>query len=224
MMKKITILIIALFLITGCSVKYNLVINEDLSIIEEAKLTGTDDFFATYYKTTRTNVLKSMIDIYQSSLEENNYQYELVEDSLPYVKVTRKYSNANEYVSSSILFNNYFEEVKYTEDGNLKKIETIGYNGNIPDDQEQFDIKELEIVITCPYEVKNHTAKKVNKETNTYYYELNEENNKILLEYDISNKFNPKADLIKTLIIMGITLVLVWVIIIYLIKKNNKNK
>lgn len=221
-MKKIIILIIALFILTGCSVKYNITINEDLTLIEEAKLTGTEEFFSTYYKTTKTNVLKSFIDIYKTGLEENNYQYELIEDSYPYVKLTRKYDNASDFVNKSQLFNEYFEEVKYTEDGNIKKIETIGYIGSIPDDPDQFDIKELEIVITCPYKVINHTAKEVDKKTNTYYYELNDDNNKILLEYDINTKFNPNADLITYLIILGGVLVLTWVIIIYLIKKNNK--
>jgi hypothetical protein len=121
-----------------------------------------------------------------------------------------------------LLFNKYFEEVKYSEDGNVKKIETIGYNGDIPDDQDQFSIRELEISITCPYKVKNHTAKKVNKETNTYYYELNDENNKILLEYDTSTKFNPNSDLIRTLLILFGIVIASWIIIIIVSKKNKK--
>lgn len=222
-MKKIVILIITLFLITGCSVKYSVVINEDLTMVEEAKLTGTDDFFADYYKTTRTNVLKSILEVYQDKLDENNYQYELVEDKTkPYVILTKKYDNGNDYVTNSLLFNKYFEEVKYSEDGNIKKIETIGYNGDIPDDQDQFSIRELEISIKCPYKVKNHTAKKVDKETNTYYYELNDENNKILLEYDTSTKFNPNSDLIRTLLILFGIVIASWIIIIIVSKKNKK--
>jgi hypothetical protein len=222
-MKKIVILIITLFLITGCSVKYSVVINEDLTMVEEAKLTGTDDFFADYYKTTRTNVLKSILEVYQDKLDENNYQYELVEDKTkPYVILTKKYDNGNDYVTNSLLFNKYFEEVKYSEDGNIKKIETIGYNGDIPDDQDQFSIRELEISIKCPYKVKNHTAKRVDKETNTYYYELNDENNKILLEYDTSTKFNPKSDLIRTLLILFGIVIASWIIIIIVSKKNKK--
>jgi hypothetical protein len=222
-MKKIVILIITLFLITGCSVKYSVVINEDLTMVEEAKLTGTDDFFADYYKTTRTNVLKSILEVYQDKLDENNYQYELVEDKTkPYVILTKKYDNGNDYVTNSLLFNKYFEEVKYSEDGNIKKIETIGYNGDIPDDQDQFSIRELEISIKCPYKVKNHTAKRVDKETNTYYYELNDENNKILLEYDTSTKFNPNSDLIRTLLILFGIVIASWIIIIIVSKKNKK--
>ena len=71
-MKKIVLLLVIVFLITGCSVKYNITINEDLTLVEEAKLTGTDDFFANYYKTTRKNVLKSIVEVYEDYLNENN--------------------------------------------------------------------------------------------------------------------------------------------------------
>ncbi len=223
-MKKIVILIIMLFLVTGCAVKYNVTINEDLSIIEEAKLTGTTDFFANYYKTTKTNVLKSFIEIYQDILDENNYQYELKEEETPYVLVNRKYDTINNYINGSILFNEYFDEIKYTEDGKIKKLETIGFRPNDPDNADRFNVKSLEIYITCPYDVKNHNAKKVDKQTNTFYYELNEENNKILFEFDSESKFNPNADLIMIIIIGVLIIVGCWIVLIYLNKKNNKNK
>lgn len=222
-MKRIIVLLIAMFLITGCVAKYNLVINEDLTVTEEARLTGNDDFFHNYYRTTKKNVLKDFIDIYQTILDDKKYQYEIKNDSTPYVFLTKEYSSVNDYVNNSILFNDYFDEIKYTENGNIKRIETIGYNPNEPDNPDRFDIKELEIAIKCPYKVKNHTATKVDKMTNTYYYELNENNDRILLEYDISSKFNPNEDLIKTIIICVVIILGIWILVYYFSKKNNKN-
>ena len=223
-MKKIVILVIGLFLLTGCSSKYNLIINEDLSVIEEASLTGTESFFSNYYKSTKTNVLKSFIDIYKDILDENSYTYELISGDKPYVLVKNKYDSVNSYINKSILFNGYFDEVKYTEDGNIKKIETIGFNDNNPDDPERFTVKELTITIKCPFKVINHNAKNVDKKTNTYYYELSKENDKIMLEYDTSGKFNPNADLIKTLLIMFLIVIVAWIVIIIVNKNNNKQK
>ena len=223
-MKKIVILIIAVFLITGCSVKYHVVINEDLTLIEEAKMTGTQELFDNYYKTTKTNVLNSFLEIYQDILTENNYQYEMIQDETPYVLVTRKYENANDFVNSSKLFNDYFEEIKYTEDGNKKKIETTGFLGNDPENSDRFDVKELEISITCPYKVINHTAKELDLNTNTYYFELADENDIILLEYDTSSKFNPNSELYKTIATCLLILLGIWIIIVCVNKKNNKNK
>lgn len=222
-MKKIIMLILGLFLLTGCAVKYNLVINDDLSIVEEAKLTGTDNFFANYYKTTRTNVLKDNIEIYQDILDENNYQYELKEDTVPYVLVTRKYNDALDYVNNSKLFNDYFDEVKYTEDGDIKKIETIGFHENDIDNPERFIVSELEITIKCPFEVKNHNAQKVDENNNVYYYTLNNENNKILLEYDVSKKYNPNAEIIRIIIICILIIIACWITVIVLNKKSKKN-
>ncbi len=221
-MKKIVILIIALFLVTGCSVKYNVVINEDLSINEEAKISGTEELFKTYYKTTKKHVLEGFLDLYKNSLEEANYQYELVEGKDPYVVINKKYDNVEDYINNSKLFNDYFDEIKLTEDGNNKKIETIGFHPNDIDNPDRFDVKKLDITITCPYEVKNNNAKYVDKETNTYYYELTEKSNKILLEYDISNKFNPNSDLIKTLTMIFIGVIITWIIIAIITKKNKK--
>lgn len=220
-MKKILVLIAFIFLITGCKVDYHVVINEDLSLTEEANLTGTQDFFDNYYKTTKTHVLESFIDIYKDVLETNNYQYELVKDTTPYVKVNKTYDSVSDYTKNSILFNDYFDEVKYTEDGNIKRIETVGFNEDEPDNPNRFEIAELTISIKCPFKVKNHNAKEVDKRTNTYYYELNEDN-KILLEYDISSKFNPQEELIKTLIICIIVVVAIWLAIIILNKKSKK--
>lgn len=221
-MKKILFLIIALLLITGCSVNYNLTINEDLTILEEASLTGTDDFFANYYKTTKKNVIKDSLELYKDILKTNGYNYEFIENDTPYVKVNKKYNNIGSYTKESILFNNYFDEVKYTEDGNLKKIETVGFNENNPDDPNRFYVRKLSISITCPYKVKNHNARNVNKKTNTYYYELNSNSSKILLEFDSSKKFNPNSDTILIIIICILVIIGAWVTIYILNKKKNK--
>jgi hypothetical protein len=220
-MKKIVMLIIAILMITGCSVKYKIVINEDLTLTEDANLTGTSYFFSNYYKTTKTNVLKSFIDIYKDILDENNYKYEIVDDLTPYVHVTKKYDSVSDYVNNSKLFNGYFDEVKYTEDGNIKRIETIGYNDNNPNDPDRFNVKELKITIQCAYKVTNHNAKEVDKKTNTYRYELNEDNDKIILEYDTSKKYDPNSELVTTLIILFAIVIGAWVSIFVLNKNKN---
>ena len=221
-MKKVLILLVGLLLLTGCSVKYNLLINEDLTIEEKAQLTGTENFFKNYYKTAKKNVLKSILEEYENSLKENNYEYKLIDDTTPYVEVTRKYSDALEFTKKSLLFNDYFDEVKYSLDGNIAKIETIGFNPNDPDNPERFDIKELEIKITCPFNVKNHNATSIDKKTNTYYYKLDSENNKIMLEYNISSKFNPNRDMYLLILGLGVIVIGSWVMVIVLNKKKGE--
>ena len=212
-------LVTILFVLTGCTAKYSITINEDLTVNEEANLAGTSEFYATYYKSTKKNVLKMLIDSYKSVLDENNYKYELVEEEEPYIKVQKKYDNVKDYVEKTILFNDYFDTVKYSENGNIKKIETEGYYANNKEDPNRFDIEKLEISITCPYKVVNNNAKIVNKKTNTYYFDLFKDN-KIIFEYDSSQKFNPnEGEFIKILIILSIVVV-GWLTVIIMNKKN----
>ena len=207
------------FILTGCTASYTVTINEDLTVSEEAKLAGTDDFYATYYKSTKKNVLKTQIDSYKDILDENNYQYELIEEEMPYVLVKKNFSSVNEYINSTLLFNDYFDEVKYTENGDIKRIETVGFNENNPENPDRFDIKELEIAIKCPFKVKDNNASRVDKKTNTYYYNLLVDN-KIIFEYDTSKKFNPNADLLMTIFIVVGFIILVWLTVFIMNKKN----
>ena len=164
--------------------------------------------------------MKSYLDIYKETLSENNYEYELVKEELPYVEVKRKYNSVSDYTKKSIFLSDYFEEVKYSEDGNIKKIETSGYiKGSSDNNEDRFYLRNLEISINCPYKVTNHNAKQVNEETNTYYYEL-DENSKIIFEYDAAHKFNPHARLIRTLLLCVISIVVIWLVIIRVDKKN----
>lgn len=220
-MRKIVLLVSILLLLTGCQTKYHLIINDNLTITEEAELGGTNEFFETYYKSTKKNVLKTQIDSYKDILDENSYKYELIEEENPYVKVQKKYENISNYIENTLLLNDYFDEIKYTEDGNIKKIETIGYNENNGEDPNRFDIKELEISIRCPFKVKNHNAKKVDKKTNTYYYDLFKDK-KIIFEYDISKKFNPNEDIYITLAIGLIVIAGSWLTVFVINKKNKK--
>ena len=84
-MKKIILLFIIAVVLTGCTAKYQITINEDLTITEEAQLSGTDEFFSTYYKSTKKNVLKTQLDSYKDILDENEYQYKLIEEDIPYI-------------------------------------------------------------------------------------------------------------------------------------------
>ena len=198
-------------ILTGCSVKYNIVINEDLTINEEARLTAT-----------KKNVIKSFLNQYKDILDQNKYNYELVEQEIPYVKVYKKYNDINSYINESILFNDYFDEIKYTSDGNHKKIETIGFNENNSYDPNRFDVKELTISITCPFKVSNHNAKRVDKKTNTYYYELNSDNSKILLEFNSGKKYNRYEDIIIIILICLAIIACSWIVIYILNRKKNK--
>ena len=61
-MKKIILLIGIVFILTGCSVEYNLTIDKNLKAIEELEMTGTKDFFDIYYKNSKLSVVSMLLE------------------------------------------------------------------------------------------------------------------------------------------------------------------
>ncbi len=223
-MKKIGILLVCLVL-TGCNVKYNIKIDDDLKVSESAFIEGDSELYQASYKTSRNKILQGFLDIYGETLGQFDYTYELVKGENPHVEIKRQYNNISDYLDGSKLFNNYFDKIDYKKDGNIVKIETIGYNQNITDDPERFYVHYLDIVVNLPYKVTNHNASIVDEETNTYHFIMqgDMEDFKVLLEFDASRKFNPHMKIIiKILTALGI-IALTWIIVFYLNRQKKYN-
>lgn len=214
-MKKIVILVCLLFFITGCTVTYNVSINEDLTVTEEALITPSDDLYDIYYKTSRSNVLKEFLEEYREILQQNNYTSEVIKDSNPYIKLHKTYQKMEDYIQNGILFNDYFDEIKYSKDDDIVKIETIGFNPINDEVPERFSIDKVVIGIKSSYEVVSSNAKKVDKKSNTYYFELykDTEDFKIILEYDTSKKFNPNKNLYLMILIFILMVIVSWIFV-----------
>ena len=73
-MKKIILALIVL-VVTGCSVNYNVKINDDFTINEKVEIKEDDKFYEQYYRTTRKNALNGILDNYSNILKNNNYRY-----------------------------------------------------------------------------------------------------------------------------------------------------
>lgn len=223
-MKKILILF-CILLLTGCTANYNVDIDENLRVLESTKIVGSEELYSAYYKTSRNKVLKGLLEIYSTDLEKNNYEYHLVKGENPYINLKKSYDNISNYLNNSLLFNDYFDKIDYNKNGNIIKIETIGFNPNVLDDPERFYVNNLDIAIKCAYKVVNHNANKVDERTNTYHFIMDENTDdfKILFEFDSSRKFNPYLKMINVIIIIILLIILSWVII-YITNKRKKNK
>ena len=225
MVKRIKYLfIIFAFFLTGCSTVYEVEIKDDLSIIESAKIYGDTDLYDIYNKTSKNNVMKALLEPYEEVLKEKNYSYELREESNPNIYVEKQYSDIKQFIDNSILFNDYFDEIKYEKSGNIIKVETIGFNPVGADDTDRFINSSLEIWITSNYKILSSNAKTINSKTNAMFFELDNKTDdfKIQFEIDTSKKFNPW---INTYIAIGIAVIVVaslWIMSAYTKKKNSK--
>ena len=216
-------LALILVLLTGCSVNYDVMINDDFTVTEKAVITESDEFYETYYRTTRKNVLEGLLDNYSTVLDENNYSYDIDNNENPSVVLEKKYQSIEDFINNSILFNDYFEKINYNNDGKTLKISTEGFNPNDPDNPDRFNVSKLQVMITPSYQVLSHNANEFNKKTNTYYYILNNDTKdfNISLELDVSSKFNPITENMKYIIVAIIIMVSTWIFVIIKSKKKS---
>ena len=221
-MKKVILLLISLFLVTGCSVQYDVLIDDDLKVHETSKIMGSDDLYELYYKTSKVHVLEDLLENYQDDLKNNNYSFKLYKESNPYIILEREYNDIQNYLNNSKLFNDYFDKMSYNVSGNIIKIETEGFNPNEEDNPDRFNVSDINISITSKYQVVNSNASKIDKDTNTYHFIINNETTdfKIILEIDTSKKFNANSEKIVMIIIAIIFLILAWVIILIVKRKR----
>ena len=222
-MKRIVILVSILILLTGCSVDYHVEIKDDLKVTEIAYLEGNDEFYNSHYRTTKVKVLQEVLDIYNDELKENNYQTEVIKSDNPYVKIEREYRDIQEYLNNSKLFNNYFDKINYTKEGKIVKIETEGFNPNEEENPDRFNVDKLDIAIKSAYKVVDSNATEIDKKTNTYHFIMNanDEDFKIIMEFDTSSKFIANFDIY--IILFGILILTTgaWIFVFVNKKKNN---
>ncbi len=163
-----------------------------------------------------------ILNEYKSILEENKYKYNFRENG-NYVEIRKDYDNVEDYINKSLLFNDFFENIKYSKNGNIVTIETEGFNPNDSEDPNRFDVEKVDIAIKCGYKVIKSNASSVDKNNNIYHFNITNtvDDFKILLQYDVSSKFNSHTK--EILIIIGSIVVIIasWIGVFVLKGKNN---
>ena len=110
-MKKLLILLLIVFL-TGCTVRYDLTINNDLSVSEE--MYGLEDasFYNVYPKDTRKDIVYSLLDTQNEMLVKYMYDSEYYTDGdLSGVKLSRQFESLDDYITGTISYKHYFDKI-----------------------------------------------------------------------------------------------------------------
>ena len=233
-MKKIIkfLLLLLPFFLSGCAkVEYNLTIDKDLKVLEEVNISATSEFFNRYYKNLPINVVKQN---YESSwinpIKENGYFHELRKDNTPYpsVFVKKEYDNLDDYTINTVFKGQSFEDITFSNTGDLVTLRTIDFIKYAPDDgggssDYRFNVSDLTVSIKLPFYVTDNNADKVNKKENIYVWEIDEktEDKEIKLTFDKTKKYTSNL----VLYILIVVLVVFFIILGIYIKKiyiNNK--
>lgn len=235
MKKKVKILILFLFplFLSGCTIQYNLKINEDLSV-EENIITKID---YEYFDHMEKNPVyaKKYVDTMMRDYNTNYvYSWNYLEEKETYgVKMYRKHQSIEELTNAeSIKF--FYEGIGIERNSNYITLKTIGtinmgliytYAEREPEEDDDYTYimrpVDTYFSITVPFQVTAHNADKVNKESNTYYWLITEQtkNKSIEITFNQNKKHFSILKVVKSFPYKFLLFPLIIAIIIVLGKK-----
>lgn len=232
--KRILILTVLCFLLTGCTVDYNIIVTSDKKVIEDVTVSKLiSKINEEGYKVEE--VKEAQETSYQSFFRKYDLDYEfLITDTALEGKFSRKSSDFNT-INNFPYFQQLYNSIVIEKDKNKYSFKTEGtYNGKnmfeITDFTEVPMLSELRLNIQFHNVVINSNADEYNKETNTYTWIFNSETENKTIEFDLSN--DKRYDIITKyifdnykykIIIFISTIILLTIFIIFYLRKVKKN-
>ncbi len=213
-MKKIKyiLLILILFLFTGCSGNYNLKFNKDLSVDEELNIL-IDNYEDTYEKTHQL--------FEKGNIDPDKYEI-MIEKNKVKIVYKESYQSFEEYYLNSNLYKVLFKNIEYNKDNKGMTINTeSNFKLNDKDVQNlvnSYDIDNLKINIITDFNVNKNNADEIKDNTYTWILKSSDTYKNINIGYDYKNE---KSSSIILLVLMG---VISLGIIIYLLLYLFRNK
>lgn len=224
-MKKLRfILLLLIILCTGCSVEYNLEINEDLSVNEEVVALEDQSFYDQYYKSTISRVIDLVMSRNKDYLEQNNYIVEKIIDKKSGVNIKNTFSNLNEYYNTSKFDTQLFSEFKYDKIENIVELSAKGLMIKETDLIERYLIDDAKINIKLPFKVIDTNADSYDYTTNTYSWDITQdtEYKEVYLKFNTNKKATNYKSIFTGLIISIVCIVII-VLIMWIVNKKKVN-
>lgn len=227
-MKKILYLIIILLTISGCTARYQLKINEDLTVEEVIVGLEDDSFYDNYYNSKKSRVVDFVMATKIDYLKSENYKIEKKYEDLLYgATVSKTYNSLDEYSKNSIAYKQLYNSLVINKDNDIIEIslsEKLPKNGQSND---RYVIDEGKIEIIVPFKVVEHNADEYDKDTNKYIWNVNSSNDKnIYIKFDSSKKDNKNNYDIIFVIGLGFIIILAGYIVVkkYQTSQSEKDK
>ena len=225
--KKILLLFL-IILLSGCSVEYDLTINDDSSINEKVVAKEVTNRMEA---NTGINEEQSVSYLYDM-FNRNNLNTKISttnEENLTISTVTGSHKSIDKYVEN--FTSDIFEAANLSKKGNIvtlsfnqsKKISSTSAKSLIYDD--------ITVNITLPFKVIDHNADYYDRETYTWEIKKDEDLRKIEIKYDQSDLKNSKSigigkykfNVRYSFIAIGVILFIILVIILFVYHNNKKN-
>ena len=209
---KYILILLIVFLFSGCSGNYNLTFNKDLSIEEELNISINNE---------NDNYDKTFDLFKKAEIEEDKYKIVVHNDKVNIV-YKEKYKSFPDYYINSKLYKMFFETIEYDRDNKGMTIKTES-NFKLDDKNSQniinsYDIENLNINLNIPFSVNSNNADKVSN--NIYTWELKNNSTYKNIEVDFSYQ-NDKTSNIIFLVLVGVSsLIIIGYIVNYVLKNR----
>lgn len=224
-MRKNLLLILALLLLSGCTVNYDLEINSDLTIEETVVVLNHASYF---------EILGSVEDVYKNTVDlgmkNTNYiTYTYInnsENDLYGVNIHKTYSSLDDFKENSSSLKELYDYVEITRNGSIVIINSVGkFNIERISANTEDEIRIPEncyFSIKLPFVVTYNNADRVDTINNIYYWYIDKattgEKN-IQLSFDIT-----KTTVLNKVSNLNYTFILIVVIILIVVFSYSKIK
>lgn len=222
---KIVIITIFIFLMTGCSVTYDLNINEDLSVDE--KVTAKENTISMQTKTNLTgeNAVNYLYDMYSlEGMDFNSYERK----GYTYGVTNRSFDSLKKY--SDNFYSDIFYNMKVTEKNGKIELYSSQSSPLSKTGSKSLIYDEVDLNITVPFKVISNNADFVKGDT--YTWNIRNKNLKtIRLKFDTKNKQNSAnikfgksiLSIKYSYILLGVFGAIIVAVVVIVIINNKKN-
>lgn len=227
-MKKIKylFLLLVIVLFTGCTVKYDLNIDDDLSVTESVKASDREDNVKTNTGMPSNKAVNYLFNIYKRDGISPNISSRIENgDIIGESSVSHK--TIDDYADN--FTSDIFEKATLSKSGSLytltfKQTEKLSNTSSIVPIYDN-----VEVTITLPFKVKEHNADRAYGNTYTWRLKENQELRNLKITFDTAKKndyFVLNLGLFKINIKYGMLVLILFLLVIsavtYIVYKNNK--
>lgn len=225
---KIFIFLCLVLLLSGCSVEYDLTLNDDFTVSEKVVATERTKRMEALTKQKGEQAVNYLYNMFKRD-DENITLTSREDDYNTYATAIISHEDINDYASkfSSDVFNN----VNVTKDGNIITFSTTQKELLSSDTNYSLLYDDITVNVTIPFEVTSNNADKVTGNTYTWNIKKNTDYKTIEFSYKEGNKedqvninVNDETYNIQYGVIIAVGLIiLVGSIILFVYIKNKKN-
>ena len=229
-LKRIMIVLI-LLISTGCTVKYEIEITDDLKIKENIDVTENNEKFEKIGTNNKTYI-DMMYDVYSANYIYKSYNYKkIIGNEESGISAKKEYKSFDEYIKNNSIRNSIFRYINIEEENGIitYSATNLKYEEIFNELESNFPYDEILVTIKLPFEVTetNADVKETEKGKYTWIIDKNTTNPEIKLSFNKKLSIDKKIiNYIKKnllpIIIASVSSILIFLMLFIKHKRVNK--